>query len=86
MSYVNKTGIVSNDNSYSTALSGSTSCTISSNEQIILSVAMGQAAGSYNAIEDEITLQPGETMTLAARAVTGTATYIIGSLNTREDQ
>jgi len=34
----------------------------------------------------ELEIQPGETLTLAARAVTGTATYVIGSVNTREDQ
>lgn len=35
---------------------------------------------------EEITLQPGEWVTLAARAVTGTPSYVTGSLNTREDQ
>ena len=34
----------------------------------------------------EITLQPGETLTLAARASTGTPSYVTGSINTREDQ
>ena len=40
--------------------------------------------GSYNA--EEITLQPGEWVTLAARSVTGTPQYVTGSINTREDQ
>lgn len=40
--------------------------------------------GQYNA--EEVTLQPGEWVTLAARAVTGTPSYVTGSLNTREDQ
>jgi len=40
--------------------------------------------GSYNA--EELTLQPGEWITLAARAATGTPSYVTGSLNTREDQ
>ena len=35
---------------------------------------------------DDFNLRPGETLTLAAQAVTGTATYVSGSLNTREDQ
>ncbi len=35
---------------------------------------------------EEITLQPGEWITLAARAVTGTPSYVTGSINTREDQ
>lgn len=40
--------------------------------------------GQYNA--EELTLQPGEWITLAARATTGTPSYVTGSLNTREDQ
>ncbi len=35
---------------------------------------------------EEITLQPGEWITLAARSVTGTPSYVTGSINTREDQ
>ena len=35
---------------------------------------------------EEITLQPGEWVTLAARSVTGTPSYVTGSINTREDQ
>lgn len=35
---------------------------------------------------EEITLQPGEWFTLAARATTGTPSYVTGSINTREDQ
>lgn len=35
---------------------------------------------------EEITLQPGEWATLAARAITGTPSYVTGSINTREDQ
>jgi hypothetical protein len=35
---------------------------------------------------EELTLQPGEWVTLAARAVTGTPSYVTGSINTREDQ
>lgn len=40
--------------------------------------------GSFNA--EELTLQPGEWVTLAAKATTGTPSYVTGSLNTREDQ
>lgn len=40
--------------------------------------------GSYNA--EELTLQPGEWITLAAKATTGTPSYVTGSINTREDQ
>lgn len=63
-----------------------TTCTISNNEQLIYSLALGQNAGGVFAFSDDITLQPGESITLAARAVTGTATYVNASLNTREDQ
>lgn len=34
----------------------------------------------------EVTLQPGEWVTLAAKATTGSPSYVTGSLNTREDQ
>jgi len=40
--------------------------------------------GSYNA--EELTLQPGEWITLAAKSTTGTPAYVTGSINTREDQ
>jgi hypothetical protein len=63
-----------------------TTCTIASNDQIIFVMHTGQASGEAFAFTDRITVQPGETITLAARAVTGTATYVNGSLNTREDQ
>lgn len=63
-----------------------TSCTISSNDQLVYSLQTGQAAGdSHPFLFEEITIQPGDSLTLAARAVTGTATYVNGSLNTRED-
>ena len=35
---------------------------------------------------EEITLQPGEWITLAAKTVQNTAAFCIGDLNTREDQ
>jgi len=63
-----------------------TTCTIVNNEQIIFNYTQGQNSGGAYKFEDIVTLQPGETITLAARAVTGTATYVNGSLNTREDQ
>jgi len=40
--------------------------------------------GSFNA--EELTLQPGDWITLAAKATTGTPAYVTGSINTREDQ
>jgi len=40
--------------------------------------------GEFNA--EELTLQPGEWITLAAKSTTGTPQYVTGSINTREDQ
>jgi hypothetical protein len=39
--------------------------------------------GSFNA--EELTLQPGEWVTLAAKAVVNTPSYVTGAINTRED-
>lgn len=64
-----------------------TSCTISDNDQIVLALQLGQNSSAiHEFIDEHITLQPGEKITLAARAVTGTATYVNGSVNVREDQ
>jgi len=63
-----------------------TTCTITNNEQIIFSMPIGASGSSLFAFEDDITLQPGETVTLAAQTVTGTSSWTIMSLNTREDQ
>ncbi len=63
-----------------------TTCTVSSNDQIIYSLCLGQSTGASFSFTDEITIEPNETITVAAVAVTGTATYVITSLNTREDQ
>jgi len=40
--------------------------------------------GAYNA--EEVTLQPWEWVTLAAKATTWTPSYVTGAINTREDQ
>ncbi len=63
-----------------------TTCTFTNPRQVQFAYTLGQSAGGAYEFEDEIDLQPGETLTLAARAVTGTATYVNASLNTREDQ
>lgn len=63
-----------------------TTCTISSNDKLITSINTGQASGETVIFQENILLQPGESITLAARAVTGTATYVNASLNAREDQ
>jgi len=63
-----------------------TTCTFTNNEQIIFSYPIGASSGGIFSFEDDITLQPGETVTLAAITVTGTAQYVLATLNTREDQ
>jgi len=62
-----------------------TGATFTDNNQIVWSAAVsetGQVALDFN---DDTTLQPGETMTLAVRSVTAAA-VCLGSINTREDQ
>jgi hypothetical protein len=63
-----------------------TTCSFSEKSQVQFAYALAQNGGGAYEFEDEITIQPGETLTLAARAVTGTATYVNASINTREDQ
>lgn len=65
---------------------GATTCTFSSNEQIIFTLPIGSASSDNLIFTDELILQPGETITLAARTVSGTTPYLVASLNTREDQ
>lgn len=62
-----------------------TTCTFD-NGNVQFAFCTGQNQGGAYKFEDELKIQPGETLTLAARAVTGTATYVNASLNTREDQ
>jgi hypothetical protein len=62
-----------------------TACTFSTNDQVIwtgTTTGDGQFVFSFG---DDVTIQPGETVTLAVRSVTATATCV-GQLNTREDQ
>ena len=63
-----------------------TTCTFSDNSQVIISSQLAETGNFFLQFVDEITLQPGETVTLAAKASTGTPAYVLGSLNTREDQ
>lgn len=65
---------------------GATTCTIANEQQIVQSLPIGQGGTFILELEDTTTLQPGETLTVAATAVTGTSTWTIGTLNTREDQ
>lgn len=62
-----------------------TACTFSTNNQVIWSASITGDGQILFTFEDDITLQPGETVTLAVRSVTGTA-LCLGQINTREDQ
>ena len=86
-----------NFSSYSTLSSSlwdtaATTCTIANNEQLLWTGHLGDTGeidhhfsnGTYNA--EELTIQPGEWITLACRSITGTPAYVTGSINTREDQ
>jgi hypothetical protein len=69
-----------------------TTVTYSTGEQLIWSGQMGDTGqidhhfgnGIFNA--EEVTLQPGEWITVGAKATTGTPSYVTASINTREDQ
>ena len=62
-----------------------TTATLTNNEQILGAYYAGAQGTLAFRLEDDIAIQPGESVTLACRAVTGTATYVSGSLNIRED-
>lgn len=68
-----------------------TTVSFTDNSQILWSGHLGETGEidhhlKPDEVSGEITLQPGEWVTLAARAVTGSPAYVTGSLNTREDQ
>lgn len=57
------------------------------NEQEIFSFSLGDAGQqSFNLEDFGILLQPGESITVAARTAAATASYVSASLNVREDQ
>ena len=73
-------------NSASDIDTGSTRCSFTDAEQVIWVGATGESSDfQFPFIDTEITLQPGETLTLAVRSVTATATCV-GAVNMREDQ
>ena len=96
--YLIKNGALVGNPSFSTYATGScslydstaTTVTISSNNQILWSGHLGDTGEFdhhfYGGTNEEFTLQPGEWVTLAAKSVTGTPSYVTGSINTREDQ
>ena len=68
-----------------------TTVTFSDNSQVLWTGHLGETGDLDHhfvngASAGEITLQPGEWMTLACKATTGTPSYVTGSINTREDQ
>lgn len=79
-------------NSCSVWDTAATTVTYSTGDQLLWTGHLGDTGeldhhfgnGEYNA--EELTLQPGEWITLAAKSVTGTPAYVTGSINTREDQ
>lgn len=76
-------------NSCSLVDTTATAVTFSTNDQIIWSGHLGDTGEfdhHFNSGIMEVTLQPGEWVTLAAKATTGTPAYVTGSINTREDQ
>lgn len=65
---------------------GATTCTFTKNEQLLLSLPMGNGSNAILTLSEDLMLQPGESVTVAARAVTGTTVWVIADMNTREDQ
>ena len=67
-----------------------TEVTYSTNDQILWSGHLGDTGDldhHFNGGKaEDLTLQPGEWLTLAAKATTGTPSWATGSINTREDQ
>jgi len=69
-----------------------TTVTYSTGDQLLATFHLGDTGdfdhhfgnGSFNM--EELTLQPGEWVTLAVKATTGTPAYVTGTINTREDQ
>lgn len=62
-----------------------TTCTFSDNNQIVATLPIGNGGADFESFDNEITLQPGERITVAARGVTGTVTYFLSTLDTQED-
>lgn len=65
---------------------GSTTCTFSTQNQLIYSTMLGDTGNVDHEFTDELTIQPGETITVAAKSVTGSPSWVAAGLNTREDQ
>lgn len=76
-------------NSCSTYDTAATTCTFSTNDQVLWAGLLGDTGDldhHFNTLIEELTLQPGESVTVAARTAASTASYVSASLITREDQ
>jgi len=62
-----------------------TTCTFSDNSQLIWSAVLGDTGNIDVLFSDEINLQPGESITLAAKSSSGSPSYVNITINTRED-
>jgi hypothetical protein len=64
-----------------------TSCTISDNSKLIWSGPLGETGELFHEFNgQEIRVLPGDTITVAARSITGTPAYVVCTLNTKEFQ
>jgi len=98
--YLIKNGTLAGNPNYTTTSANScasfdtaaTTVTYTTNDQLIWTGHLAETGEldhhfSSNGLNlEEVTLQPGEWVTLAAKASTGTPSYVTGSINTREDQ
>ncbi len=98
--YLIKNGTLAGNPNFATLASNScsawdtaaTTVTYTTNDQLLATFHVGDTGefdhhfgnGNYNM--EEITIQPYEWITLAAKSTTGTPAYVTGSINTREDQ
>ena len=62
-----------------------TACTISTNDQIVFSTSMGDTGDFLFEFAEEFVLQPGEYITVAARSLSGTPSFVVVSLNSKEE-
>jgi hypothetical protein len=73
-------------NSISYVDTSATTCSIASNNQIVWSGSLGDTGNIAFQFSEEIRVVPGDTITLAAKSSTGTPSYVLGALNTKEFQ
>lgn len=63
-----------------------TTCTIANNSLLVWSGTLGDTGNFDHIFTDELTLQPGESLTIAALSSSGNPNFVNASINTREDQ